>query len=157
MNLQDILLSNNKYKTHKNGWMGTQNTQINFYVFPEFSKQHRILYNFWRTLLRSTSSNSLTSILPPVPHAPFFLYFQLFPAVYISNRVELFQCISLQSQAGDGHAPPIPPCQTMKADSCFENFPIMQTDKGILFKSPQPICWSLFIYKDLQAASPIKN
>lgn len=35
--------------------------------------------------------------------------------------------------------------------------PIMQTDKGMLFKSPQPICWSLFIYKGLQAASPVKT
>lgn len=40
----------------------------------------------------------------------------------------------------------------------FENSPpIMQTDTGMLFKNPQPICWSLLIYKGLRAESPVKT
>lgn len=35
--------------------------------------------------------------------------------------------------------------------------PIMQTDKGLLFKNPQPICWSLLIYKGLEAPGPVKT
>jgi len=39
----------------------------------------------------------------------------------------------------------------------WKSSPIMQTDTGMLFKNPQPICWSLLIYKGLRAESPVKT
>lgn len=44
-----------------------------------------------------------------------------------------------------------------KQDPLWKFSPIMQTDIGMLFKNPQPICWSLLIYKGLRAESPVKT
>lgn len=76
------------------------------------------------------------------------------PSVYISNRVELFQCITLQSQAGDGCAPPIPLCQTTKAASCFENFPHHANWQRHAFQKPTA---NLLIIIYLQRPSGCKS
>lgn len=80
--------------------------------------------------------------------------FFLPPSVYISNRVELFQCITLQSQAGDGRAPPIPLCQTTKAASCFENFPHHANWQRHAFQKPTA---NLLIIIYLQRPSGCKS
>lgn len=94
---------------------------------------------------------SLTACLTPVSHP---LSFFLPSSVYISNRVELFQCITLQSQAGDGCAPPIPLCQTMKAASCFENFPHHANWQRHAFQKPTA---NLLIIIYLQRPSGCKS
>lgn len=76
------------------------------------------------------------------------------PSVYISNRVELFQCITLQSQAGDGRAPPMPLCQTTKAASCFENFPHHANWQRHAFQKPTA---NLLIIIYLQRPSGCKS
>lgn len=92
---------------------------LNFLMAHLLSDWNKVLYQtgfyIGQTFPMPTSLLCLTAhlFLPP----------SLFPSVYISNGVELFQCITLQSQARDGRAPPIPLCQTTKAASCFENFP----------------------------------
>lgn len=104
---------------------------------------------------------------PPLPNQPS----PPLPSVHISNRVELFQCITLKSLAGmgvlpqiplcqpakaasTGCAPPIPPCQTRKAASCFENFPHHANWQRHAFQKPTA---NLLIIIYLQRPSGCKS
>lgn len=109
-------------------------------------------YSILSDALLYRTNISLTAYLTPVSHPS--LSSSLPPSVYISNRVELFQCITLQSQAGDGRAPPIPLCQTTKAASCFENFPHHANWQRHAFQKPTA---NLLIIIYLQRPSGCKS
>lgn len=86
------------------------------------------------------------------------------PRLFFSSLQNIFQTelsyssVSLCShKTGMGTLPQSLSARLRRQPLALKIFPIMQTDKGMLFKSPQPICWSLFIYKGLQAASPVKT
>lgn len=95
-------------------------------------------------------SVSHSSVSPPL--------FLSFLPQYIFQTELSYSSVSLCShKLGMGVLPQSLSARQRRQPLALKIFPIMQTDKGMLFKSPQPICWSLFIYKGLQAASPVKT
>lgn len=97
--------------------------------------------------LQPVSLQCLTPSLSPPP-----------PFQYIFQTELSYSSVSLCShKLGMGVLPQCLSARLRRQPLALKIFPIMQTDKGMLFKSPQPICWSLFIYKGLQAASPVKT
>lgn len=79
------------------------------------------------------------------------------PSVYFKQSWIIPVYHSAVTKLGMGVLPQSLSARLRRQLLALKIFPIMQTDKGMLFKSPQPICWSLFIYKGLQAASPVKT
>lgn len=111
-------------------------------------------------LLWRTNSISLTACLTPVPPSlPLCLFLSLVPSpsVYFKQSWIIPVYHSAVTKLGMGVLPQSLSARLRRQLLALKIFPIMQTDKGMLFKSPQPICWSLFIYKGLQAASPVKT
>lgn len=112
-------------------------------------------YSISSNALLYRTNISLTACLTPVSHP---LSFSPPPPQYIFQTELSYSSVSLCShKLGMGVLPQCLSARLRRQPLALKIFPIMQTDKGMLFKSPQPICWSLFIYKGLQAASPVKT
>lgn len=83
---------------------------------------------------------------PPPPHS--------LPARWLA----ILMCYWADSSSAGWVISPSPSSAGHESQLPFENSPpIMQADTGMLFKNPQPICWSLLIYKGLRAESPVKT
>lgn len=95
--------------------------------------------------------------LPPSLPLCLFLSLVPSPSVYFKQSWIIPVYHSAVTKLGMGVLPQSLSARLRRQLLALKIFPIMQTDKGMLFKSPQPICWSLFIYKGLQAASPVKT